>query len=66
MPEVLNVEKKKYCGNIEFVLIVVVVICTHPAIADPGGIEIGFIGVTDGFIITVPSTNGANPGRNLR
>jgi hypothetical protein len=38
---------------------------THPATADPAGTEGDVIGVIAGFTITVPSTNGAKPGRNL-
>lgn len=33
--------------------------------ADPVGSVNGSIGVLAGFTITVPSTKGANPGRNL-
>lgn len=35
------------------------------AMADPVGSVNGSIGVLAGFTITVPSTKGANPGRNL-
>lgn len=38
---------------------------THPATAEPAGTESGAIGVEDGLTMTVPSTNGANPGKNL-
>lgn len=37
----------------------------HPATAEPAGTESGAIGVIAGLTMTVPSTNGANPGRNL-
>lgn len=45
---------------------IVFVSATHPATADPAGTETGAIGVIAGLTMTVPSTNGANPGRNLR
>lgn len=38
---------------------------THPATAEPAGVESGTLGVNVGLAMTVPSTNGANPGRNL-
>lgn len=38
---------------------------THPATAEPAGTESGTLGVIVGLTMTVPSTNGANPGRNL-
>lgn len=37
----------------------------YPAITAPIGIEMGIVGVMAGLTITVPSTNGANPGKNL-
>lgn len=36
------------------------------AIADPAGNVKGLVALVAGFTITVPSTNGANPGRNLK
>lgn len=39
---------------------------SHPATAEPAGTENGEIGVIAGLTMTVPSTNGANPGRNLK
>lgn len=35
------------------------------AMADPAGSVNGLVALVAGFTITVPSTNGANPGRNL-
>lgn len=37
----------------------------YPATAEPAGTESGAVGVMAGLTRTVPSTNGANPGRNL-
>lgn len=63
-------EKKvlKECVNIKIkvaFLLSVSLLETYPAIAAPIGIVIGMMGVIAGLTITVPSTNGANPGRNL-
>lgn len=38
---------------------------SYLATAEPEGIESGAIGVTAALTSTVPSTNGANPAKNL-
>lgn len=64
--ENLLIQCQRGCNQIIFIYLKTLFhLLTYPAIAAPIGIEIGGIDILAGLTITVPSTNGANPGRNL-